>query len=124
MLSFKLEVKEKILIQDFFKMRLRDIMDDDRVFKIYVDGTLYFEDVYFPIREFIHYALEWSKRPGKDFVYNTIDNEDNPLLAFYKTVEGWKMFSIWQKFGCDNVFSDGEVENFVNEIVSQVIEKE
>lgn len=120
------------------KMTLYDQVQVDRLIELTVDGRIFFSET-ISIYELAHCCQKWLKEPpeGKwwkiqknkkrlkntkdDFIYNTIENEENPLLAFYKTTEGWKMFSVWQKFECDNVFSDEEVENFINEIISQVV---
>ena len=122
MLHFQLEAKEKIPIKQFSKMSLVDIMDDDRPFVIFVDNKIFFDDIYFPIREFIKYALTWLNNTNKDFIYNTIDNYENPLIAFLKEKDGWKMHSIWQTFGCDKVFSFEEVRDFINQIIFHVLE--
>ena len=121
MLLFKLEQKGNMSIKQFAKMPLVDIMDDDRHFTIFVDDQVYFDDIYFPIREFVKYALGWLKRKNDDFAYSTIDNEDNPLIAFYRLKSGWKLESVWQQFECDKVFSDDDVKSFISEIISHVI---
>ena len=121
MLNFRLEIKEKIPIKDFVKMPLIDIMNDDRHFTIFVDDQTFFDDIYFPIREFIKYALDWSKNSTNNFIYNTVDSNENPLLSFCKLKDGWKLESVWQKFECNNIFTKNEVKTFISEIVSHIL---
>jgi len=121
MLNYKIEAKEKIAIKNFVKMRLIDLMADERHFTIFVDGQMFINDSCLLAREFVAYAFEWLKNPEREFVYNSIDDEENPFLAFRIVEGGWKLESVWQEFVCDNIFSDDEVKNFINEIISQVV---
>ncbi len=118
-LQFKLELKPKIPKKEFMQMSYADILDDDRHFVITVNNEVYFDDPYFPIREFVRYAIHWTE---KDFVYETEDDYQNPLSAFINHEHGWKMRSVWQKFECEDIFTFEEVERFLKEIVAQVIE--
>jgi len=120
MLKFKLESKERISAKAFIKMRLIDMMTDERHFTVFVDNRIFIDDICLLAREFVAYALEWLKTPKEDFIYNTIDDEENPFMAFYRQKNGWKLQSVWQEFECTEKFSTDEVKSFINEIISQV----
>ena len=122
MLRFELEEMGKITKSSLLKMSLVDIIDDRRHFVVYLDDKVYFEDIYFPVKEFTKYAFNWMKVPEKDFIFNTIDDYQNPLLAFRRLRNGWKLQSVWQKFECDSLFTEKEVKEFVNKIISQIVE--
>jgi len=121
MLKFKLESKEKISIKAFMEMRLIDMMVDQRHFAVFVDDRIFIDDICLLAREFVAYTLEWQKKPDGDFIYNTIDDEENPLIAFNRLENGWKLQSVWQEFECPKIFSTDEVKSFINGIISQII---
>jgi len=119
MMTFYLEEKEKISLKSFDNMSLLEKMGDERHFTVYVNNHVFIDDICLLVKEFISYALDWLKNRSTDFVFNSIDDDENPLIAFYKLKQGWKLVSVWQKFMCDDFFSDDEVIHFVNDIISQ-----
>ena len=119
MMTFYLEEKEKISLKSFDSMSLLEKMGDERHFTVYVNNHVFIDDICLLVKEFISYALDWLKNRSTDFVFNSIDDDENPLIAFYKLKQGWKLVSVWQKFMCDDFFSDDEVIHFVNDIISQ-----
>ena len=127
-LRFTLEAGEKLPKKTLLTMPLFDLIEESREIRIFIDDRLYFETPYFPIREFVKYALDWEEQLfKKDFVYNTVDDYQNPLLAFHRWdrkdgKDRWKIQSVWQKFDCQKLFTQEEVEAFVNEIVDRVVE--
>ena len=120
-LQFSLEQKAKIPQKKLLKMSFADVLDDDRHFVITVDADVFFDDPYFPIREFAIYALKWIKKADQNFIYETKDDYQNPLLAFSQQENGWKVQSVWQKFECETEFSFTEVKSFIESIINQVI---
>ncbi len=121
MLQFELEAGRKFSRQGLAAMPLIDVMDDDRHFTIRVDRKVFFDDPYFPIREFTLCALRWLDRPQGRFEYRTIDSEQNPLLAFLPRKKGFKMYSVWQKFPCKEIFSRQQIQTLLREITAQVV---
>lgn len=129
MLTFELDAKEKLAMSVFVKMGTYDIMQDERNFKIYIDGRLFYHNEYFSILEFCTYVVKWLKREERwlkrkknDFAYNTMGTEENPHIAFRIVEGGWKMESVWQQFDCEKTFSDEEVKTFINKIICHVTE--
>jgi len=142
MLTFETETRPKITALDLEKMHLIDVLEDCREFKILVDGEIFFSEPYYLILEMAQYSQEWLKKGKRkndifgiakyyerwlkkderknNFIYNTIDNDENPLLAFYEQEDGWKIESVWQEFECTKVFSTEEVEDFIKNIISHV----
>ena len=120
MLAFETDNKPKIPVAELEKMHIADVLHDERDFKIVVDGQTMLYIQHFPVWELAQYCLKWIKKPKKDFIYNTIESEENPLIAFRKLKYGWKIESVWQKFECKRLFSDNDVINFARELLYQV----
>jgi len=122
MITYELEEAMKISQEYLWEMSLLDIINSgDRNFKVLIDGKVFFEEPYFPILEFIQYSLKWMNHQKSDFIYNSIESEENPLIAFYILNGHWKIYSVWQKFECNRGFSDDEVKRFIGEIISQIV---
>ena len=128
MLTFEMDDKDKLAIDEVIKMGSYDIMQDDREFKVFVDGKLFYHDEYFSPLEFCQYAIKWLardkgwlKRKKIDFAYDTIETEENPHIAFRIIEGGWRLESVWQKFECQRIFTDEEVKNFINDVIAQVL---
>lgn len=121
MLSVKIESKPKISLVELQQMSLYDLVQDDRRFTIFVNDIIFFTET-IAICELAQYCQKWTKKTHTDFVYNTIESDENPLLAFRKRKDGWGIESVWRKFECFDVFSYEEVKGFVNKIISQVAE--
>ena len=102
-------------------MHLYDVLRDERDFKISVNQRTFFHEPLFPILELVLCCQQWLRSADVDFVYSTLESEDNPLLALRRSKGGWRIKSAWQKFECDTVFSDNDVQDFVRSIVSQVV---
>ncbi|MCR5067639.1 MAG: hypothetical protein K6A14_06225 [Erysipelotrichaceae bacterium] len=70
-------------------------------FAIRVDGRTFFEcsDNDFPLMEFLKQAYAWKE--NRDFTYQSIETEDNPLISFVREADGlYSIHSPWQKFEC------------------------
>jgi hypothetical protein len=122
----EVENRPKIQAAAFEKMNIHEILLDERDFRVIVNGHVFFDQALFPILELVQYCQLWLKthclkNNSVDFIYNTVESSENPLLTFQMVKNGWKLESVWQKFECDEVFSYTEVKNFVYEIVSKVL---
>lgn len=104
MLRFELDAKEKIARQKLLSIPLYDILDDDRHFAIFIDNETFFDDPYFAVREFVKCAISWLENRKEEFVYNTLNDYQNPLLSFISQGSEFKIFSVWQKFECKVTF--------------------
>ena len=119
MITFVLDRKERIPLKKFNQLTVRDILNDDRLFKVFVDGNLFFEDPYFPIKEFVMQLSAWDRKGS--FNYNTIDDYQNPLISFEYIGERWYLRSIWQLFECNRSFTLQELDVFVKDVINSVI---
>lgn len=117
----EIEKKPKISASELKQMHLYDVIRDERDFRILVDGKLFFHEPLFPVLELVQSCQMWAKNTSTNFIYNTIESEENPILSFQKLKEGWNLKSVWQKFECERVYTDSEVISFVKTIVSQVL---
>jgi hypothetical protein len=61
------------------------------------------------------------EKPKKDFIYDTLETEENPMLAFRISDAGWNIFSVWERFRCEQTFTFEEVEEFMRGIVAKVV---
>ena len=121
MLTFETEERPQISAKELEKMHIADVLDDDRYFKIFIDGQVFYDQPHFSMWELVQYSIKWIKRSNKDFTYDSIESHENPMLSFVRDSNGWKIHSVWQEFVCDNVFSHDEVKNFINQIISHVV---
>ena len=120
MIRFETEIKPRITAKELKKMHIIDVLEDERDFSIVVAGQAFFCQPYFPVLELAQYCQHWLRSPKRDFLYSTIETEENPLLAFHKQKDGWKIKSVWQQFECEEIFSDDEVMDFVRGIIDYV----
>ena len=102
-------------------MRLYDLMRIDHDFKITIDSRVFFHEPLFPILELAQYCLTWRENPNQDFIYNTIESEENPLLAFQRRGDAWQICSVWQEFECETPFCFTEVIAFVDLIIQKAV---
>ena len=84
-----------------------EILKTTGKFRILVDDNVFFSEPYFPILEFLKYALIWvnCSDESKEMLYSSAETEDNPLLVFLKKENGWIIRSPWQLFECDTKFT-------------------
>lgn len=122
-ITFITEQKIKITLKEFKKMDSADIMADERDFKLYINNQLFYHDEYFPMWEFCRCCYSWLKKRKGAFIYNTVETEENPHILFTLQEGKWKLYSVWQKFECEELFTLEEVQNFINEIIDQVIQR-
>jgi len=120
MLLCKVGNKSKIFSVKLELMNIADVLGDEREFEISVDGQVFFYESMFPILELAQYCQKWINDRNSDFIYNTVESDENPLIAFNRVEGGWKLESVWREFECKKVFSETDVINFVNKIIHQV----
>ncbi len=109
MLDGDISMLQKILSQSEYTYP--DILKITGEFRISINGNVFFLEPYFPVLEFLKYALVWidCSDKSKEMSYSSMETEDNPLLLFKKEKEGWIVCSPWQKYKCLVSFSRDEL---------------
>lgn len=93
-------------------------------FKIIINKETFFAEPYFPILEFMKVALRWVNiDETTPMIYNTVETEENPLISFTKTIDGWNIFSPWQEFNCNLCFSKDELAIAIIQLKQNLILK-
>lgn len=93
-------------------------------FKITINKELFFDEPYFPIIEFMKVVLPWMNTDETTpMLYNTVEAEENPLISFTKTIDGWNVFSPWQEYNCNLCFSKEELAAAIIELKQNLILK-
>jgi hypothetical protein len=84
------------------------LLDEGNNFCVKINGKVFFEQPLFPVMEFLYFYLKWDKK--HDFIYNTIESEENPMISFKRGISGWRIDSVWKQFDCKERF---RVEDFI-----------
>ena len=84
------------------------LLDEGNNFCVKINGKVFFEQPLFPVMEFLYFYLKWDKK--QDFIYNTIESEENPMISFKRGISGWRIDSVWKQFDCKERF---RVEDFI-----------
>ncbi len=129
MLSVTFEKKERIVLSEFESLTLYELIRDERYFRIDINGRTFYEDPVFPFLEFVKYCIDWKKsiyrrKKNKcvDFIYETIESEDNPHLAFYQKNGKWFIDSVWKRFDYSNSIDFGEIEALIDKVICETID--
>ena len=72
----------------------------------------FFDELEFPIFEFLLYFHGWKSNKSNDFVYNSLETEDNHLISL-RNKGGWYIYSQWELFRCNRPILKNE---FINEV--------
>lgn len=120
-LNVEIPYKPRYKQSELERMDLHDLLLEEWPFKLFVGDDLFFEDKYFPILEFIRYAFVWIENPHKDFIYNTMESDEGPILAFCLEGSSWKLYSVWQRFNCTQMYSFDDVMKLILQIINQIV---
>lgn len=91
-------------------------------FKITINAKTFFEEPYFPVIEFLRIALSWTNDDlDVPMLYHSIETEDNPLISFIKTANGWNITSPWQGYSCNLCFSKEELTTAIVKLKEKLI---
>jgi len=93
-------------------------------FCIKINGEVFYEEPLFPILEFIYFYEKWDEDKTQNFVYNTIESEDNPMISFIKNDEKWSIDSVWRRFECKEVFYFGQLIGAVDKMLKEICQVE
>ncbi len=107
MIEFICDYKTKIDRRAILQLDYADLISDEQYFCIKINGNIFYEQPLFPILEFLFAYLIWDKK--HNFIFNTIESEENPMIVFKHTLRGWKLDSVWKKFDCLAVFNLNEI---------------
>ncbi len=118
MIEFFCDFRYSKDINRVLKMGYDELLFEECNFCIKIDGITFFEEPLFPILEFLFYYLRWNK--NGNFVYNTLESDENPLIEFKKTFKGWKFDSVWKKYDCKDRFELTEFTNAVEKLIDNI----
>lgn len=101
-----------------------DVLDYEGIFRIEIDDKLFFIQPDFSVFEFLMYADDWiTNNKSKDMQYRCLDTDENPLISFILKNDGWYIYSPWQLFQCDNIFSKEELVNAIIKLKKSINEQ-
>lgn len=89
-----------------------DVLEYNVLFEIETEEGKFFEEPEFPIYEFILSYDVWKRDPDflkKDFIYTSLETEENSLIKFKYEGCGWKILSPWELFSCEIIFTDADI---------------
>lgn len=117
MIEIQFRYDSFININNIKKLKYKDLLKIECYFCIKVNGRVFFEEPLFPLLEFLYFYKKWSLNRDQDFIYNTIESEDNPLITFKKYKNGWKIDSTWKRFQCNMVFTIEDLIHAVDNLI-------
>lgn len=88
---------------------------------ITIHDKVFFTEPYFPVIEFIRTLERWDKI--NNMFYNCIETEDNPLISFITSKNGWKIKSPWQLLECNEFLSQKELLESIEKLMESVKEQ-
>ncbi|MBC8080483.1 MAG: hypothetical protein H7X86_09070 [Gorillibacterium sp.] len=89
-------------------------------FIIKINDKIFFNQP-FPILELIRTLERWDKT--SNMFYNCIETEDNPLISFVTSKDGWIIKSPWQLFECNVFLSQKELLESIEKLTESVKEQ-
>lgn len=115
------EIKERTTKTVLKNMDLSELISYEVDFTIKINDIEFFSEPYFDVYEFLFYTEKWSRAEEvSDMHYIAIDTEDNPLISFLFTNEGWKIYSPWQLFQCNYTFSKNELVDVCRKLMKNL----
>ncbi len=112
------DYRTKSDLQTILHMDIAELLDIERDFSVKISGKLFYKQPFFPILEFLNYYVKWNK--CSDFIYNTIESMENPMISFKKQHSFWRIDSVWKKFDCKTKFVLSDFTNAVDELCSKI----
>lgn len=90
-----------------------ELLDDCASFSIFISDKEFFREPDFPVLEFLREVALWADSEG-NMLYNSVETNENPLIAFVKNENGYVISSPWQKFECNTCFCKEELLTAIN----------
>ena len=81
------------------QLSINELLSYEYPMTIMINDNVFFNDSYFCILEFWKSLADWDKT--HTFNYNSIETDENPLLQFVLTPDGWFLRSPWSVFNAD-----------------------
>jgi hypothetical protein len=123
-----------------FKYSLKSELDNSKrkYFKAYIEGDfqiiidrkLFFDEEDFLLVEFVSEIKRWLERyklNKEDFIYNSMDVDEEPIIIFKITQNGFIISSLWQNFTSNVILQELElilkIEEFVKNVEKDVLNK-
>jgi len=119
------EVGKELITSKNFKI----LADVEGELEILFKEKMFFQEEYILLLEFGVFLSKWVSNvksgANEDFVYETMDYSEGPILEFQKQEGGgWKFYSDWQKIVIDEEFSLEEllkvIEKFLIDLKVQL----
>ncbi|MDR1202998.1 MAG: hypothetical protein LBL58_15400 [Tannerellaceae bacterium] len=107
----------KINLQGIESWDYTRLMELECWFCVKINNRIFFEEPLFPLLEFIYFYIEWGKDEKKNFVYNTIESEENPMIIFAKRKRKWRINSVWRRFECAEMFELEQLTGAVDKMI-------
>lgn len=114
MIEFICQRDFEISISNIKKMDYVELLKKECYFCIIINNRKFFEEPLFPINEFLYEYMKWDRKG--DFLYNTIESDDNPLISFLKVEDDWIIDSVWKMFECEDRIDINELTTAIEKI--------
>lgn len=88
--------------------------------KIFQNGKMFFEEPCITIVELAQQLSKWLKYKNGDFVFETMDDEDQGILAFKRVDNEWLINSCWQEYEMNEPVEYNELCKCTSDFVSSV----
>jgi hypothetical protein len=126
-LTFKFESLERDgTLNDDWQILLRIVAD----FYILIDSKVLYREQQFCVVEFAVALSKWlsgANHTGEDFIYESIEAEEDGLVWIKAHGSGWRIGSIYQEYEEGHTFSLEEVrsaaDSFINQLAKGVLVK-
>jgi hypothetical protein len=91
-------------------------------FFIEIEKKKFFNDPHFSIFEFLLFVEQWlnNKNKNANMEYCSLDTNENPLISFTNANGAWKIYSPWQHFECEKLFSRNDLEKSITKLTDKL----
>ena len=84
---------------EILQLSIHELLSYECPMTIMINDHVFFSDPFFCILEFWKSLAEWDKT--RSFDYHSIETDENPLIQFILTPDGWFLRSPWSAFNAD-----------------------
>ena len=120
MIQFITDDSLKIDTNNVENLTYKELLQIECYFCIKINGKIFYEQPLFPLLEFIYFYKTWGGNADENFIYNTIESEDNPMISIEKFASGWKINSIWGNFDCNIYFELSEIVIAIDTMLKEI----
>jgi len=122
MLNFVFSPDSKPTRENVFNRSNRYMYELEGDFSVVINGTEYFESGGIPVIEFIDQAEAWIAKANEtaDFLYDCVDTDDKPLMAF-RYRDGFFTFrSPWELARSEDQLTFEDIRSAVEQLLKQL----